>query len=187
MKVINLFGGPGAGKSTTAAGVFWLLKNRGLRVELVTEYAKALAWAKRGAELTDQFYIYSKQHHRQHVLKGQVDFVVTDSPLLLTLLYAGETEPDSYSDYVVDNWNKYDNVNFFIVRTKPYHQEGRWEAEEAASDMDRKQKNMLRDLSITHYNIDGNESSAQLIVRILGTLKILPPTKEERWLESTGK
>lgn len=165
MKVINLFGGPGAGKSTTAAGVFWLLKNRGLRVELVTEYAKALAWAHRGAELTDQFYIYAKQHHRQHVLKGQVDFVVTDSPLLLTLLYAGEVEPDSYSDYVIDNWNRYNNVNFFIRRVKPYHQEGRWEDEQAAKLMDIRQTEMLKDLDISYTEVKGDERSAQTIIQ----------------------
>lgn len=185
MKVINLFGGPGAGKSTTAAGVFWLLKNRGLRVELVTEYAKALAWAKRGAELTDQFYIYAKQHHRQHVLKGQVDFVVTDSPLLLTLLYAGDLEVSSYSDYVVDNWHTYDNVNFFIKRVKPFHQEGRWESEEAAKQMDQRQRNMLNDLAIPYREIDGDEYSAQDIVRILETIKAAP-ILEGIWHKSTG-
>jgi nicotinamide riboside kinase len=186
MKVINLFGGPGAGKSTTAAGVFWLLKNRGLRVELVTEYAKALAWAKRGEELTDQFYIYAKQHHRQHVLKGQVDFLVTDSPLLLTLLYVGDLEPDSYCDYVVDNWKRYDNVNFIINRVKPYHTEGRWQSLEEAQVIDKRIETMLKEIGERYYRVDGNEYSAIHLVRLLETLNVLEP-QEGKWLESTGK
>lgn len=159
MKVINLFGGPGAGKSTTAAGVFWLLKNRGLRVELVTEYAKALAWAKRGEELTDQFYIYAKQHHRQHVLKGQVDFCVTDSPLLLPLLY-NQTEPPSFRQYVIDNWHRYDNINFFINRVKPYVALGRWQTAEEADALGWATRILLENLEVPHSEIAGDETSA---------------------------
>lgn len=38
--VINLFGAPGAGKSTGAAIVFAELKKRGVNAELVTEFTK---------------------------------------------------------------------------------------------------------------------------------------------------
>lgn len=167
MKVINLFGGPGAGKSTTAAGVFALLKCRGLRVELVTEYAKALAWAKRGEELTDQFYIYAKQHHRQHVLREQVDFCVTDSPLLLPLLY-NKREPASFRQYVLDNWNTYDNYNFFIARVKPYVQLGRWQDETGADQLAEDTLNLLKYLNtpiLGYYS--GDEQAAPRIVSLL--------------------
>jgi hypothetical protein len=166
VKVINLFGGPGAGKSTTAAGVFWLLKNRGLRVELVTEYAKALAWAKRGEELSDQFYVYSKQHHRQHVLKGQVDFCVTDSPLLLPLLY-NQTEPPSFRQYVIDNWYRYDNINFFIQRVKPYVALGRWQNEQEADLLGYQTLSMLYSLDIVPMMIVGDEQSAKQVMASL--------------------
>ena len=49
MKVINLFGGPGCGKSTTAADLFARMKLRGLSVELVTEYAKDVVWDEKAA------------------------------------------------------------------------------------------------------------------------------------------
>ncbi len=55
--VVNLFGGPSAGKSTTAAGVFALLKLHDLRSELVTEFAKDLTWEKREKTLNNQYYI----------------------------------------------------------------------------------------------------------------------------------
>ena len=38
--VINLFGGPGCGKSTTMARLFADLKARGYNVEMVSEFAK---------------------------------------------------------------------------------------------------------------------------------------------------
>lgn len=40
MLIINLFGAPGAGKSTGAAYVFSQLKAAGVNAELVTEFAK---------------------------------------------------------------------------------------------------------------------------------------------------
>ena len=54
MKVINLVGGPGCGKSTTAAGLFYELKRRDYSVELVTEYAKSRVWEDSLRTLNDQ-------------------------------------------------------------------------------------------------------------------------------------
>lgn len=42
--IINIWAGPGAGKSTTAAETFALCKKAGLGVELRTEYVKDWAW-----------------------------------------------------------------------------------------------------------------------------------------------
>jgi adenylate kinase family enzyme len=39
-KVINLFGGPGCGKSTLAARIFSILKLKDISCELINEYAK---------------------------------------------------------------------------------------------------------------------------------------------------
>ena len=40
MKVINFYGGPGVGKSTKAAGMFYKMQLAGYSVELVNEFAK---------------------------------------------------------------------------------------------------------------------------------------------------
>lgn len=42
--VINIFGGPGVGKSTVAAGLFYRLKCLHYSVELVEEFAKYLVY-----------------------------------------------------------------------------------------------------------------------------------------------
>lgn len=174
MIVINLWGGPGAGKSTTAAGLFYYMKNQGLSVELVTEYAKALAWAKRGEELTDQFYIYAKQHHRQHVLKDQVDYCITDSPLLLTLLYTSKSQPDSYKQFVLDTFHSYDNVNFFIERVKPYDPTGRFQTVCEADALAHQTKELLYDHSIPFITVKGDATSYETVVAQLKWRGIIP-------------
>ena len=120
MKVINLFGGPGSGKSTTAAGVFYQMKTKHKNVELVTEYAKELVYSDRVGFLnSNQEYVFAKQNHRQFILRNKVDWAITDSPLLLSLIYPQiySTSPGQYfDDYVIATFNQYQNINFFIQR-----------------------------------------------------------------------
>ena len=87
MKVINLAGQPSAGKSTTAAGLFYLMKHAGLNVELIDEYAKQMTWEKRFGTIADQLYILAKQNSKLERLRGQVDYVISDSPLFLGRIY----------------------------------------------------------------------------------------------------
>ena len=60
MKVINLFGGPGSGKSTTAASVFSKLKIMGYNVELVTEFAKDMVWEQHDSIFDNQLLIFAE-------------------------------------------------------------------------------------------------------------------------------
>lgn len=64
MLIVNLFGAPGAGKSTGAAYIFSQLKMLGVNAELVTEFAKDKVWENSVDVLNDQMYVFSKQHHR---------------------------------------------------------------------------------------------------------------------------
>lgn len=144
MKVINLFAGPGIGKSTTAAGVFWKMKTLGFKVELVTEFAKGLVYAG-DIKLNDQLYIFAKQNWRLSILEGQVDYAITDSPLILSNIYF-DKETAMYSEsffksLVKDTFDHYNNINFFMTRdteTHPYQKYGRTQTLEEAKEIDNK-------------------------------------------------
>ena len=85
--VINLFAGPGCGKSTTASGVFSELKRIGVNCEYVQEYAKDLVWGKNFKALSNQIHVYGEQHNRIFRLKGEVDVIITDSPPVMGMVY----------------------------------------------------------------------------------------------------
>ena len=85
--VINIYGGPCCGKSTTAAAVFAELKIQGYNVELVTEYAKGMTWQDSMKVLKNQIYVFGKQHHYLTRPQNQVDFIITDSPILMSIVY----------------------------------------------------------------------------------------------------
>ena len=112
-KVINLFGGPGAGKSTTAAGLFYEMKVRDIKCELVTEYAKDMTYEKRTNILSDQLYILAKQNRKLIRLVGEVDYIITDSPLLIGLMYVPVNYYAQFSSLVHEIFGSYNNTNFF--------------------------------------------------------------------------
>jgi hypothetical protein len=118
MQVINLFAGPGCGKSTTAAGLFFEMKKRGMSVELVTEYAKDKTWEEHDSILSDQLYILAKQHRRMDRLRGKVDWVITDGPFLQGLAYTPDTYHASFKPLLIELWNSFENHNVLLQRNE---------------------------------------------------------------------
>ena len=152
--IINLFGAPGAGKSTGAAYVFAKLKMSGIKAELVTEVAKDLTWDENETLLSSQDYVFAAQHHRIRRLIDKVDVVVTDSPLLLSAIYEKpDMFPRSFRDFVCDMFDQYENLNFFVRRVKPYVPVGRNQTEQQSDVIADKILDLLGD---DYYEVDGD-------------------------------
>lgn len=172
MKVINLFSGPSAGKSTTRAGLFHLMKTSGESVEEVTEYAKDVTWEGTQVLLADQLFVLANQNRRLERLRGKVKYAISDSPLLLTINYVHPTYlPHTFKTMTMELWNTYENYNFFINRTKPYNPEGRNQTYEEALQIDEDIKLMLKYHKIPYIEVDGNNDAPKIIYEYLQKLK----------------
>jgi len=137
MKVINIFGGPGTGKSVTAAQLFADLKKENRNCELVTEFAKELTWDESYRVMANQIWIFANQHHRMYRLKEKVDFIVTDAPLFNSIVYSGKGEENKkFHEFVWGEFNKYNNLNIYLERETEYKQEGRYQDEDGAVKID---------------------------------------------------
>ena len=156
MRVINLFSGPGAGKSTVAAELFTILKKLNQEVELVTEYAKDLVWDDRQPILKDQLYIMGKQNRRLDRLQRKVDWAITDSPLLLCASYAAPDYYPSFKQLCFEAFNQYDNVNYFLSRSTEYNSIGRMQTEIDAKKVDSEIKSTLLAFKIPFTPINLN-------------------------------
>lgn len=169
--VVNLFASPGSGKSTTASGVFYELKTRGVNAELAGEYAKDLTWSKRFHTLQDQIYVFGKQHHRVFRLKDDCDVIIMDSPILLGLAYSWDY-PQCFRDTVNWAFNQYDNINFVIQRVKPYSQKGRNQTEAESKKKHEEILNILSIFDVSYELVAGNEAGKDHIVsRVLEKIK----------------
>lgn len=162
--VVNLFAGPGAGKSTTAAGIFFELKSRGINCELAAEYAKDLCWEERHRTFQDQIYIFGKQYHRIFRLLGQVEVVITDSPLLLTPVY-DEERRESLEKLVIEEHNKMWTYNAFLKRKKVFNPKGRNHNLHESESLDSLICGMLDKHKIPYETFDGNIEGKDKIVR----------------------
>ncbi len=181
-KVINLFGGPGSGKSTTRAGLFFLMKLAGIKVEEVTEYAKDLTWEGNHYLLTDQLHILGNQNRRMARLKGKRDWIVSDSPLLLGINYVtADYLPKTFKDMMFELWDTYDNYNYFITRKKEYDPQGRNQTEDEARKLDSDIKAMLRDNSIPFVEVQGGLEAPVSILEDLVRQGVLTIKDSEGW------
>jgi len=121
MLVINLWGGPGAGKSTVAAGVFVALRQgTEANVELTNEFATDLCFEQAKANLKDQIYLLGNQWHRLWRLEQLgVDVAVCDSPLGIGIPYIRQRKPDYYDEYVAlvkKLYDQFPTTNIMINR-----------------------------------------------------------------------
>lgn len=146
IKRINFFGGPGSGKSTTAAWLYSELKTRGLSIELVTEYVKIWAIRREKPEVFDQILFLGEQMHSEYrFLKHGVERIVTDSPVFLSGLYASfyDTEnrfrlQKSILDIAFEYETQFPSLNIFLNRKdREYKQEGRYQSLEEAIEIDK--------------------------------------------------
>lgn len=170
--VINLLAGPGAGKSTMAACVFGELKLLNINCELASEFAKDLVWEKRDKTFENQLYIFGKQHHRIFRLLGQVQVVITDSPLFLTPLYDSEKR-ECLRELVFNEVNKCRNFNVFINRKKTYNPKGRIHTHEQANIIDNRVKDFLKKWSIPFIEVDGTrDGTHEVVTRITKILEV---------------
>lgn len=175
--IINLYGGPGTGKSTSAAHLYYLLKVQNQNAELVREYVKDWAWEGRKININDQIYFLGKQVRRESMLYGKVDWIVTDSPVMMNLFYAEhyctkhiahgiKTLAAAFYKQAEDDGHKH--VHVFLKRTKPYLAEGRYQTETEAREIDTGVKELLTSLGVPFMESNvGDDDLRELLIQIM--------------------
>jgi adenylate kinase family enzyme len=165
--VINLIGGPGSGKSTCASGIFYQLKKLGINCELALEFAKDKVWEESIKILDDQLYVFGKQYHKLFRLNGKVDVIITDSPLLISILY-NKTPSEYFDKLVVEQYHTFNNLLFFINRAENYQTEGRLQTKDESMVLDYTMKHILLTNDI-EYDEVSCENAVDYIVDIVKT------------------
>jgi len=166
MLVVNLIAPPGAGKSTGMAKVFYEAKRPGINIEMSTEFAKDKVYEVTEAIWLSQEYIFGKQSFKLKRIRDKVSVAVTDSPLLHSAFYNNdETLGEDFNKVVLNVFNSYDNLTYFINRVKPYNPSGRFQTEEESDAMGPHLKAMMDKYGVKYTCIDGDEAGYMQIVK----------------------
>jgi len=169
--VVNLFAEPGAGKTTMMAAVFAELKFRGINCEMATEFAKDLVWEERNNAISNQLYISGKQYHRVNRLNGKVDVIITDSPILLGMIY-NKHPSEHFNTVLAEHFDRFNNMNFMVVREEgDYKEEGRLQTEEESRKIKKDVERLIHDYTTGCTCIFRSKEHVDLVVKlILGKL-----------------
>lgn len=172
--VVNLFGPPGSGKSTGAAYIFSKLKMAGINAELVDEFAKAKVWEESKEVFNNQVYILGKQYFKMSRCADKVDVIVTDSPVLLSILYNNNSKilGKPFNDLVYNIFNSYNNKNYLINRVKPYNPKGRLQTEEESDALKQPLIDIMNKNNLEFVEYKGiEEDYDKIVAEILQAIK----------------
>jgi hypothetical protein len=179
-KIINLFGGPGIGKSTQASGLFTEMKKHHMSVEYTYEFPKEVAWEGNVSQLRDQFFITANQHRNISRLYGKVDYIIVDSPIILGGIYEqkyGEGYPASFygmsglSNFIWNLFKQYDNINILLTRNnESYDPNGRLQDLQEAIEIDNEIKETLLINNIPFVEFTVNTNTAVDIFKYITQL-----------------
>jgi hypothetical protein len=174
-KIINLFGGPGIGKSSIAAGLTYKLKKQHITCDNPYEFPKLLAWDENHSAIRDQLFVLANQHRGIVKSYGKVDYIILDSPILLSLVYKNVYKSnqypatlygDSFDKMVLDIYNQYENINILLDRGNGNHNESeRYQNLEESRILDESIENVLIQNNIQYYRIKVNSNTVKNIVK----------------------
>ena len=176
-KIINLFGGPGIGKSSIAAGITYKLKKNHITCDNPYEFPKTLAWDENHSAIADQLYVLANQHRGIVKSFGKVDYIILDSPILLSLTYKNYYKKESYPStlygesfdkMLLDTFNQYDNINIVLERTDGNHNNNeRYQNLEESIELDKEIEYSLRINDIPYHKIKVGKNTVNDILKII--------------------
>ena len=176
-KIINIFGGPGIGKSSIAAGITYKLKKNHISCDQPYEFPKLLAWDNNHSAIQDQLYVLANQHRGIVKSYGKVDYIVLDSPILLSLTYRnyykGTEYPsslygESFDKMVLDTFNQYDNINIVLDRADGVHNnDERYQNLEESKELDGVIENSLIENNIPFHKIKVDDDTVDNIIELI--------------------
>ena len=176
-KIINLFGGPGIGKSSIAAGLTYKLKKNHVSCDNPYEFPKLLAWDENHSAIKDQLYVLANQHRGIVKSYGKVDFIVLDSPIILSLVYKGEYNGseypatlygDPFDKMVLDIYNRYDNINILLERSEGKHNNlERYQSLDESKVLDNVIERTLIDNQIPYHKLKVNGNTVKNIMKLI--------------------
>jgi nicotinamide riboside kinase len=162
--IVNLFGGPGVGKSTAAFYLMAKLKMNGVDCEYTPEFAKDKVWEGNLDVFNCQFFVTGRQAWQIRRLFNKVEVIITDSPIALGAPYADSSE---LAACCLKEFEKYKDVNYNIVlsRSTNFVENGRRHSQKESKELDNKVTDLLEKNNIEYITISPSEKNYDELVK----------------------
>lgn len=141
--LIDFYGGPSSGKSTTSLALTSLLKiyldqysGSTKRVEYVSEAAKSHVWESGTLMLGNQARLFGEQYRRLHMLADKVDIIVSDSPLWLCEHYGRRDlyPQPAWAEVIRAHYAAFQTLPILVNRVGRFETSGRVHDEAASTE-----------------------------------------------------
>ena len=176
--LINFLGAPSSGKSSISNKLVGKLKELELDAEYVTEYVKSWVWEGRKISPFDQFCIFGNEAHNQSMLFDQVDYIISDSPVMLTAFYhlyydnKNTLKDVCHEFYDMAKANGVKVLNFFLTRRKKYNPKGRYQTQEQADQLGQDLMNWLDQEGYEYEVLDcPDKKRLEIVLERLGVIE----------------
>lgn len=176
---INIYGCPSSGKTTLASQLFATMKALHYDIAYVQEYSKDLVYQgidMRYLDEKERIFILAEQLKRESIFKkNNIDFVVTDSPLLLTAYYHQDPngkEDWSYVNGIVKRQLKDNELHFWVDIVSNFEVNGRSHTKEESLKIQDELKDYLKQYRINLIELPNSlEERIKLIINEVKKIK----------------
>lgn len=186
-RLINFLGSPGSGKTTLGSQLFAELKILGYDVEFVTEFVKTWTYTDRKVNKYGQYYIFGKETENQQRLFNKVDFIIADSPVLLTAFYqeyywgSNSLIAPCHEFYNNAKEDGIETYNIYVDRKYKYNSKGRFQTEEESNEVHKALLEWLPKNGFDYFHL--KTAIKDRIPTIMDLLKIERVTDEDIQLQ----
>ena len=145
--LVNIFGGPGCGKSTMAAGLKYRLGLQGINAEIAHEWVKEVIYAGDNPRTYPPSEILHQSTRRIERLTDKVDVIICDSPILMIAIYNKDVQAiaiEATHTHNLQQWWEPKPVNILLTRHEgAFDQRGRVHSYEESLKVDEECMNAL--------------------------------------------
>lgn len=140
--IVNLYGTPGAGRSTLALYLTAELKRRDVQAHFVQEQIKLRAFDKTPLA-PYEFIFYQRAQERAFqdaVESGGIEVIITDAPILLSCFY---NSTDTFDVNLTGDLPPHTIINLWVNPWKKYTEKGRFRTEDGSEELKDKMKDYI--------------------------------------------
>ena len=158
--VINLFGGPNAGKTTLGLMLTAAFKRSGAYVELAAEFARDMVLENNHRALACQPYILGHQIMLiERAIAAGADIVVTDSPPLLSCAYYNSPGVEMLA---MEAHQKHKTINLLLKRHPEHQMFGRIHDEQQSIEIDNEIMSILKRNNVEFILTDSDQEGQSI-------------------------